>query len=518
MVNRPESKTEAPKRIKKRYASGEQTRIMADWALTDLDADGMILRDAGKTRARCRSLRRDNPYFRRFLAELSANVIGADGIRLKMKVKRANRGRGANRPDDRLNRMIEDAWHEFSKCHNWDAARQLGRAEWSRVAIQTIATTGELPIRLLRGFEKNAFGFAVQGLEPDHLPFTFDREAAQDRSKIRGCVETDSYGEPIAYHVLKQHPGRETTFFTNHNDSEKIRIQSESWRTLSGDRASDSMILAFAREEWGQTRGMSWASTALRMLRQLGAYEEAAVVGARIASSKMFFIEPSELTAQYGQEEEEEALNGSSFMDAQPGSGHKLLPGEKISSWNPQDPNGNYESFRRGILRGICGGLLCSYNIVANDLESTSYSSLRQAILSERELWKTIQSWWIQTVEEPLFRAWLEMAIVSGQLPVSADEYDRICCPHFEGRRWDWIDPAKDIRAAREEVELGTDSLQGIARKRGRDLMTIAEEMREDAAIAEGENDQLELGFSESFLPDNDPPAVVAQTETTTLN
>jgi len=42
--------------------------------------------------------------------------------------------------------------------------------------------------------------------------------------------------------------------------------------------------------------------------------------------------------------------------------------------------------------------------------------------------------------------------------------------------------------------------------------------MREDAAIAEGEGDQLELGFAESFLPDNDPPAVVAQTETTTLN
>jgi len=513
MVTRQPDAADA-KKSKKRYASGEQTRILADWALMDLDADGMILRDAGRTRARCRSLRRDNPYFRRFLAELSANVIGADGIRLKMKVKRANRGRGANRPDDRINQMIEQAWHEFSHARNWDASRQLNRAEWSRVAIQTIATTGELPIRLLRGFSKNAFNFSLQGLEPDHLPFSFDREPDNGRQKIRGAVETDAYGEPIAYHVLKKHPGRDAMFWNNYSDAEKIRIQSETWRTLNGDRASDSMILAFMREEWGQTRGMSWASTALRMLRQLGAYEEAAVVGARIASSKMFFIEPSELTAQYGEEEENEYVDGSTFMDAQPGSGHKLLPGEKISSWNPTDPNGNYESFRRGILRGICGGLLCSYNIVANDLESTSYSSLRQAVLAERELWKTIQAWYIQTVEEPIFRAWLEMAMVSGELPISADEYDRVCCPQFEGRRWDWVDPSKDIKAAREEVELGTDSLQGIARKRGRDLAQVAEEMREDAALAEGDGDQLELGFASSFLPESDPvpapPATVA--------
>ena len=104
--------------------------------------------------------------------------------------------------------------------------------------------------------------------------------------------------------------------------------------------------------------------------------------------------------------------------------------------------------------------------------------------------------------------------MVSGELPISADEYDRVCCPQFEGRRWDWVDPSKDIKAAREEVELGTDSLQGIARKRGRDLAQVAEEMREDAALAEGDGDQLELGFASSFLPESDPvpapPATVA--------
>jgi len=67
MVNRKPT-AEPPKKVSKRYASGENTRIMSDWIMADADADELILQDAGRTRARARSLRRDNPYFRRFLA------------------------------------------------------------------------------------------------------------------------------------------------------------------------------------------------------------------------------------------------------------------------------------------------------------------------------------------------------------------------------------------------------------------------------------------------------------------
>lgn len=497
----------AAKKVSKRYASGENTRIMSDWIMQDSDADALILKDAGRTRARARSLRRDNPYFRRFLSELAANVIGSEGIRLKMQARRANRGRGANRPDDRLNKIIEDAWHDFGHARNWDAARQLNRAEWSRLAIQTVATSGEIPIRLLRGFRKNNFGFALQGFEPDHLPLDNDRDPIGANPRIRGSVELDSFGEPMAFHLLKNHPGRH--LYSRDLSGETIRLQAEGYRQLSGDALADSMLLAYMKEEFGQTRGMSWASSALRQLRQLAMYEEAAVVSARIGASKMFFIEPNELTAEYGEEEEDEAFDGSSYMDAQPGSGHKLLPGEKISSWDPNDPNGNYESFRSGILRGISAGLMSNYAAISSDYSSANYSSLRAAALSEREIWKMIQSWWICSVEEPVFRAWLEMAILSGQVPASSDDFERICCASFEGRRWAWVDPQKDVVSAKEAIALGLDSVQNVARSRGRDIADIAEEMRQDAALAEGEGDQVELGFAESFLPEVEPPAPV---------
>jgi len=500
---------EAPKKVAKRYASGEHTRIMSDWVLADADADEFILQDSGRTRARARSLRRDNPYFRRFLAELAANVIGADGIKLKMQARRANRGRYANTLDDRTNRIIEEAWHDFGHAKNWDATRQMNRVEWSRLAIQTVATAGELPIRLLRGFPKNDFRFAVQGFEPDHLPFNNNRDPVNNKPRIRASVETDTYGEPTAYHILKSHPGRGQYF---HEDfSETIRLQSECYRKYSGEPLGDSMILAFVRDEFGQQRGMSWATTALRMLRQLSMFEESALVASRIAASSMFFIEPSELSAQYGEEEEEEAPDGSSYLDAQPGSGHKLLPGEKISSWSPSQPSNTYESFRKGILRGIAAGLLSNYSVIAADYESANYSSMRAAALSEREMWKMIQSWWICSVEEPVFKAWLEMSMISGQLPIAAEDFDRVCCASFQGRRWSWVDPLKDVQAAREEITLGTNSLQAIARERGKDLRDIAEEMRQDAAIAEGTEGETELNFASNFVAPDDDLATMAQ-------
>lgn len=516
VTRKPPAPVEPPKKASKRYASGENTRILSDWVMADADADELIVQDAGRTRARARSLRRDNPYFRRFLAELAANVIGSDGIKLKMQARRPNKGRYANSPDNHTNKIIEDAWHDFGHAKNWDASRQMSRIEWSRLALQTVATAGELPIRLLRGFAKNDFRFAVQGFEPDHLPHNHNRDPVNGNPRIRGGIEMDAYGEPTAFHILKNHPGRGAHF---HDDfSETIRVQSESYRKMSGERLSDSMLLAFVRDEFGQSRGMSWATTALRMLRQLSMFEESALVASRIAASSMFFIEPSELTAQYGEEEEEEAPDGSTYMDAQPGSGHKLLPGEKLSSWSPSQPTNTYESFRKGILRGISAGLLSNYSVIAADYESANYSSMRAAALSEREMWKMIQQWWICSVEEPVFRAWLEMAMISGQVPIAAEDFDRVCCASFQGRRWAWVDPMKDVQAAREEVTLGTNSLQAIARERGKDLRDIAEEMREDAAVAEGTDGEQPLGFSESFLPEKEKEPTMAQKEKEVLS
>jgi len=258
---------------------------------------------------------------------------------------------------------------------------------------------------------------------------------------------------------------------------------------------------------------MSWATTALRMLRQLSMFVESALVASRIAASSMFFIEPSELSAQYGEEEEEEAPDGSTYLDAQPGSGHKLLPGEKLSSWSPSQPSNTYESFRKGILRGISAGLLSNYSVIAADYESANYSSMRAAALSEREMWKMIQSWWICSVEEPVFRGWLEMAMISGQVPIAAEDFERVCCASFQGRRWQWVDPMKDVQAAREEISLGTNSLQSIARERGKDLRDIAEEMREDAEIAEGQEGENPLRFAETFLPKKEESVTMAQEE-----
>ena len=55
----------------------------------------------------------------------------------------------------------------------------------------------------------------------------------------------------------------------------------------------------------------------------------------------------------------------------------------------------------------------------------------------------------------------------------------------MEGRRWDWVDPAKDVAAVEKALELGLTSKQREARKRGTTFEELVEETAQDNAFAE---------------------------------
>jgi len=50
----------------------------------------------------------------------------------------------------------------------------------------------------------------------------------------------------------------------------------------------------------------------------------------------------------------------------------------------------------------------------------------------------------------------------------------------FRGRRWNWVDPQKDMEANRAGVELGITSRTRIAAERGDDLEDIIDELAQE--------------------------------------
>ncbi len=102
----------------------------------------------------------------------------------------------------------------------------------------------------------------------------------------------------------------------------------------------------------------------------LGAYEDAALVAARIGASQMgFFKSPA------GDQFEGDSESDDGFeMEAEPGM-FRNIGSLEFQQFDPKYPTGEFPSFMKQCLRGISSGSGVDYNTVANDLSDVNYSS-----------------------------------------------------------------------------------------------------------------------------------------------
>jgi hypothetical protein len=104
--------------------------------------------------------------------------------------------------------------------------------------------------------------------------------------------------------------------------------------------------------------------------------------------------------------------------------------------------------------------------------------------LSQRDIYRIIQDYFIGDFEIRVFNQWLKMALLAGEIEgLSPRDFDRCCYADFCGRTWAWIDPARDIAALKEEIALNINSASSACRERGKDFAAIALENESDKKI-----------------------------------
>jgi lambda family phage portal protein len=191
-------------------------------------------------------------------------------------------------------------------------------------------------------------------------------------------------------------------------------------------------------------------------MKQLDGFREAAIVNARIGASKMgFFTSPS------GDGFVADDMDGNiPIMDADPGTLHQLPQGVDFKSWDPTFPSNEFEDFHTAVLRGIASGLGVSYTSLSNDLEGTSYSSIRQGALEERDFYKNLQQFFVDHFVRPVYEGWLESAMEVESFGIPVRQFDRFsAASEFRGRAWSWVDPLKEMNAAVVGLQNGVLSL-----------------------------------------------------------
>lgn len=493
--------------------------INSDWALNGLTEDGDIYQNIYKLLQRTRDLWKESEYLVKFRKELNANVFGADGMCLQMKIKessdrvvysaderayleeRQERNNlvssaapalqrrffsldgerkatvKAGQPDVYANSIIEKAWKEWKRREFCTIHKKFSYADVCRIRLSSAARDGEFFLRKVRGKSVNKFGFALQLINTEFVDFGLNK-VLDNGHEIRMGIEFDANQAPVAFYIVIKKP-------QNWIYSDISYLWSYGGRDYQRIDAADIIHYGIF-EDATQSRCAPWIVSIIRKLRQLGKYEEAEVVAARVAASKMGFFY-SDLVDSGGTNvgTQPDPTKDIATTEAEPGSFFGLPYGVKFQPFDPNHPNGNYEGFRKGVLRGIASGLGSSYNILANDLEGVNYSSLRGGKLDENEMWMLLQAFDIECAEIPIFEEWLFMSLMTGAIPLPVSKFEKFNKPHFQGRRWPWVDPKKEVDASAMAVEQMFTSRSRVASESGKDFEEIVEDLAYEKTLIE---------------------------------
>lgn len=477
----------APER-QRAFAAAQVGRLYADWMASATSADAELRTGYRRMIDRSRSLERDNDYVRGFLGDVEDNVVGA--IREDLTVnageyQRSKDGRYSLGPDgtpvwlsDKVaNFLIFEAWQEWSRK---GVCTVCGRYSWrdvKRLAVRATARDGNFLARKITGAAAgNRFGFAIQMWEIDHLDLEKQRLPSGKENEIRFGIEFDGHRRPIAYWLRARHPGDYS------GPGQSLRVSAaEVYHLFLSERAEQSI-------------GIPWIVSGITRLRQLGAFEEAAVIAARIGASKAGFFK----TSGQGEYTGERGADGRAQMTVEPGQFEELPQGWEVSPWNPEYPNIDTGHFRKAMLMGVACGLRRAYPNFARDLEGVNYSSARVGVIDERETWKGLQLTFAEHLCEPVFSDWLEASMLMGAVALPMAKFAKFNRPRFKSRRWPWVDPLKDMEAAKSGIALRITSRDEIIEERGGD--------RDDVFLANLDDEKFAESIGLTLTPADPTP------------
>lgn len=441
------------------YLMAQSTNIASAWSTVSDDPNRLLRGSLQTLRARSRDVARNTDYGRGFMVKLRTNVVGHKGVRLYVDARRRDGERDVE-ASDRVAAAF-GAWGARGVC------TACGRLTWRDVqslAVRSVVRDGEFLAVKLTGASQGPYGFRLQLLDPDLLDETYSERLANGNRVILG-VEVDRGMRPVAYHILSD------------RRSALIPAATIQRRRIPAER----VIHAFIADDVDQVRGVPHLNPTGRRLYQLDKYEEAEIVGARVAASKMGVIEQGAST--WGEPDAENAAEdrGRNEIALEPGTFPVLGAGDKLQPWDPQHPTTAFEAFVKQSLRGAAAGVGLSYTAFSGDLEGVNYSSIRQGALEDRNLWQDLQAWLSEHVLAPVFEGWLDAALLSGSLdPLPASAFDTLNRPVWHARGWAWVDPLKEVSAREKEVGLGVTSRRRVATELGRPWEEVQAELEEE--------------------------------------
>ena len=444
---------------RRNYAAANQGRLFEDFKASNRSADTELRPALTTLRNRARDLSRNDPYARRFLNLMRVNVVGDYGLSLQVKARNVD-----GSLDVIGNDQIEQVFADWARACTVDG--RMTFADVQKYCTEAMKRDGEAFIQIVRG-PSFKYGFALNLIEADLI----DEQKNQrlpNGNEIRMGVELNRYRKPVAYWVRQAHPG--DFDYTTLNQSVSVRVPAE------------QILHYYLPNRAGQTRGETAFAPIMTALKMMNAHREAELVASRIAAAKMGFF-TSDTGDDFNADDYDDTVP---IMDVEPGTMHQLPKGVDFKAFDPTHPATAFNDFQKGVLRGTASGLGVSYSSLSGDLEGTSYSSIRQGALEERDFYRTEQRFLIDHLAFPIYELWLRHVMEFGFISIPATKFDKFFqSTMFRPRGFSWIDPQKEMSAAVMGMQNGLLTPSEIAAQDGRDIDDVYSTWERDKQLAD---------------------------------
>jgi lambda family phage portal protein len=271
----------------------------------------------------------------------------------------------------------------------------------------------------------------------------------------------DESGNPVEYHVLKDHPG------------------DRYWTVRDCDRVSAESVLHWFRcDRPGQARGVPEITPALPLFAQLRRFTLAVLSAAETAADFagiLYTDAPAGGEAEAAEPFEPIELEKRAFVT--------MPSGWKMSQLQAEQPTTGHKEFVEVIINEILRCVLVPFNVGMGNSSGYNYASGRLDHQTFAKAIRVDQSHLEDVVLDRILAAWLdEAALIPGLLP--DDLGPLITWPH----QWFWdghehVDPAKEATAQAIRLANHTTTLAHEYARQGRDWEEALRQRAKEIAL-----------------------------------
>jgi lambda family phage portal protein len=445
------------------YDAGSTARRTRGWPTITTRANDAILANLATLRDRSRHADRNDGFAKSAINKLVSNIVG---ISIKPQ---------SQADDLTLRAQIDALWLRWTD--EADADGLLDFYGLQGQAVRTWLTAGECFTRIRGRLPQDGLSVSmqVQNLEPELCPYSYNFFSST--SKVRAGIQFNGIGRRVAYFFYPSRP----------------ELDDFDTSTLNALPA-DLVVHLFNPIRPGQLRGEPHLTPALVALNELDQYQDATLVRQKLSALFAGFIKRPPATGDLDEinpltgapTETDEA--GRPMVSLEPGIMQELDPGEEVSWSEPPDP-GSYPDFMRQGLLWIAAATGVPYEVLTGDMRGVNDRTVRVLLHEFRRFVQALQGIVIFQFCRPIWRAWLDTAVLTGALPIPAAQYFAnpepwtrvVWVPHG----WPYINPVQDVEANKAAVRSGFKARSAVISEQGDDAEAIDAQQAVDQARAD---------------------------------